>query len=82
MGAVGTLLIEVALAAGAVLLALYWLTWLVGLAIVLRGSDPKDRVPLIREYAKCRPWTTLGHLPKPRREANNEPPGEKSEAKE
>jgi hypothetical protein len=72
------LLIEVALAAGAVLLALLWITWLVGLAIVLRGSDPKDRVPLIREYAKCRPWTTLGRRPKPSGESDEGTSGKKS----
>lgn len=54
MGAVGTF----ALAACTVLLALRMIAWLVGLLIVLRGSEPKDRVPLIREYTKCRPWTT------------------------
>jgi len=76
MGAVGTF----ALAAWAVLLALLLITWLAGLAIVLRGSDPKDRVLLLREYAKCRPWSTPRRLPKPKRKS--EPPGKNSEAEE
>ena len=66
MRAIATWLGDVTLSAWAVLaLALFLATWLAGLMITLRGSRPKERVALLREYSKCRPWGSPGRKRRP-----------------
>jgi hypothetical protein len=33
------------------------MTWLIGLALALRGSQPADRPAILRAYVTCRPWS-------------------------
>jgi hypothetical protein len=34
--------------------------WLIGLMIVLRGTKPSERPPILRAFALCRPWGYAG----------------------
>jgi hypothetical protein len=47
-------LVQVGLIMGGVVGLVALLVWLVGLFLVLRGSAPKDRPPILLAYAACR----------------------------
>jgi hypothetical protein len=55
----------VALVAGAALLA-----WVIGLLIVLRGSEPDERSKIIHAYAHCNPLMYLRRNTAPRGEGS------------
>lgn len=55
----------VALVAGAALV-----TWVIGLVIVLRGSEPDERSEIIHAYAHCNPLVYLRRHTTPRGESS------------
>jgi hypothetical protein len=48
-------LTQIALIMGGVVALVALMVWLAGLALALRGSEPKDRPQILRAYASCRP---------------------------
>ena len=47
-------LVQIGIIAGSAVALVALLVWLVGLALALRGSKPKERPSILRAYAICR----------------------------
>jgi hypothetical protein len=53
---------------GAMVTLASFAVWLIGLIVVVRGTDARDRAKVIRAYARCLP--SLGRLARGRRHSS------------